>query len=205
MIIKLSQATPEQIDQAFVAYVESFYEPYAKKLISRDKGKLHTIFKACFDHEQVYIYLLDGRAVGFLGWATKGNHAIKPNKKVLRQHVGFLWGTVVAIGFNLSQPLARHDDEAIIEYCAVCPLARGQGVGGKLIAHLCEASGHSAYILETTEENSSAVRLYSKLGFVKLPKKLNLIIRATARMFKLGTPILMKLDADSLCPIKNIQ
>ena len=190
-IALLSQLNEAQVDQTVAVYVESFYD-YASKLVSKDKTKLHAIFKECFEREQVYVYLSDGRAVGFLGWATAGRHSARPNRKALCKHLG-LWGHGVHWGMNYYQPKAQDSDDAVIEYLAVCPGARGQGVGGKLIAHLCEHQPYRCYTLETTEENTSAVRLYTKLGFVKLPKKLSPVVRCAARVLGLGTPILMRL------------
>jgi len=190
-IALLSELSEAQVDQAIAVYVESFYD-YASKLVSKDKTTLHAIFKECFDRSQVYVYLNDERAVGFLGWGTAGNHSAKPNRKALRKHLG-LWGAGVHWGMNYYQPKAQGSDDAVIEYVAVCPTVRGQGVGGKLILHLCEHRPYRVYTLETTEENTSAVRLYTRLGFEKLPKKLNPVVRCVARVLKLGTPILMRL------------
>jgi len=195
-IVKLSQVNEAQAAQAFEVYTESFYDMMSKT-ITKDRAKLHAIYEACFDREMVYVYLSDDKVVGFLGWATGGNHSIKPDKKVMRKHLG-LWGIGVSWGLNYAQPKAQGAHHAIIEYLAVCPSARGQGVGGQLIAHLRDTSGHRAYTLETTEENSSAVRLYTKMGFVKLPKKLSVLVRGFAKVFKLGTPIYMKLEVMSL-------
>jgi ribosomal protein S18 acetylase RimI-like enzyme len=97
---------------------------------------------------------------------------------------------------NTSQPKLKRDDEAAIEYLAVCESARGQGVGSKLITHLQESLPYRSYTLETTKENTAAVRLYSKLGFVKGGKH-SLLVRIAARLFRIGTPIFMKLTIDN--------
>ena len=200
-IKKLSQINEAQAAQAFEVYTESFYDMMSKT-ITKDKAKLRAIYEACFDRELVYVYLLEGRVVGFLGYATQGNHSIKPQRNVMAKHLG-LWGHGVHWGLNYYQPKAESANHAIIEYCAVCPSARGQGVGARLIEHLCDVLPHTEFTLETTEENSSAVRLYSKLGFVKLPKKLSVLVRGFAKVFKLGTPIYMKLQVAS--SMKNVQ
>ena len=192
-IVLLSTLNEAQIDQAFHVYVESFFDMLSKT-ITKDKQKLHAIFKACFDYSQVYVYLHEGRVVGFLGWAKMGSHALKPNRNVLQKHLGALPGAVVHWALNYYQPKAESETQAIIEYLAVDPDARGKGIGAKLIQHLCNSLAYRSYTLETTAENTSAVRLYTKMGFSRLPKKLSPLVRVFARVCDLGTPILMKLE-----------
>jgi len=191
-IVKLSEVTEEQFHQAIDVYVESFYDMMSKT-ITKDKAKLRTIYAECFDREQVYVYISEGRVLGFLGWASAGNHSIKPVKKVMREQLG-LWGLAVDWGLNYYQPKSQGDNHAIIEYLAVDPAARGQRVGAKLIQYLCDNLPYRAYTLETTDENTSAVKLYTRMGFAKLPKKLSPLVRGFAKVFKLGTPIYMKME-----------
>ena len=190
-IMKLSDVTQEQFDQAIEVYVESFYDMMSKT-ITKDRSKLRTIYEKCFDPSQVYVYISEGRVLGFLGWASAGSHSIKPVRKVMTRHLG-LWGHFVHWGLNYYQPKSQGDDHAIIEYLAVDPAARGQRVGAKLIQYLCDTLPYRAYTLETTEENTSAVKLYTRMGFAKLPKKLSPLVRGFARVFGLGTPIYMKM------------
>jgi len=193
-ITLLSNVSDAQADQAFTVFVESFYD-MMRKTINKDKQTLHALFKESFDRSQVYVCLQDSRPVGFLAYAIAGKQSVVANKNVFRKHLG-LWGLGVAWGIGYFQPKAKDENHAIIEYLAVCPSARGQGVGGKLIARLCETGGYRTYTLETTEENTSAVKLYTRLGFVKLPKKLSVLVRGFACARGLGTPIYMKLDLD---------
>ncbi|MCL2195372.1 MAG: GNAT family N-acetyltransferase [Oscillospiraceae bacterium] len=190
-IVKLSELTETQLDDAIAVFVEGMY-PYMGASISRDKAVLHAIFKVGLDPAQVVVALQDDRPVGICGWGKLGSHAAKPSRKLLRQQLG-LYGIGVHAGLNVSQPKLKQDDEGRVEYLAVCASMRGQGVGGKLIEHLCATLPYRSYMLETTEENTAAVRLYSKLGFVRSQKH-SLLVRITAKIFRIGTPIFMRLE-----------
>ena len=191
-IVKLSEVTQEQFDQAIEVYVESFYDMMSKT-ITKDRAKLRAIYAECFDPAQVFVYVSEGRVLGFLGWASAGNHSIKPVRRVITKQLG-PWGHFVHWGLNYYQPKSQGDDHGIVEYLAVDPAARGQRVGAKLLQYLCDNLPYRAYTLETTDENTSAVKLYTRMGFVKLPKKLSPLVRGFAKVFKLGTPIYMKLE-----------
>jgi len=192
-IDKLSELSEAQLDQAVSVFVEGLY-PYMGASISKDKSKLHILFKHMLDPAQVIVALQDGRAVGICGWGKRGSRAAKPCRKLLVKHLG-LYGLGVYVGLNVSQPKLKRDDEAAVEYLAVCESARGQGVGGKLIDHLCKTLPYRSYTLETTKGNTSAVRLYSKLGFAR-GKNHSLLVRIAARVFGIGTPIFMELTID---------
>ncbi|MCL2531010.1 MAG: GNAT family N-acetyltransferase [Oscillospiraceae bacterium] len=190
-IVKLSELNEAQLDQALTVFVEGLYR-YMGASITKDKSKLHILFKHMLDPAQVVVALQEDRAVGICGWGKRGSRAAKACRKLLVQQLG-LYGYGVYLGLNVSQPNLKGDDEAAIEYLAVCESMRGQGVGGKLINHLCDTLPYRSYTLETTEENASAVRLYSKLGFVR-SKNHSLLVRVAARVFGVGTPIFMHLE-----------
>lgn len=190
-IIQLSELTEAQLDQAITIFVEGLY-PYIGASITKDKTKLHILFKHMLDPAQVIVALQDDRVVGICGWGKRGSHAAKACRKQLVQQLG-LYGNGVHLGLNISQPKLKRNDEAAIEYLAVCESVRGQGVGGRLIDYLCDTLPYRSYALETTEENIAAVRLYSKLGFVR-NKQHSLLVRVAARVFGVGTPIFMHLE-----------
>ncbi|MCL2445157.1 MAG: GNAT family N-acetyltransferase [Oscillospiraceae bacterium] len=190
-IVNLSELTETQIDQAITVFVEGLYQ-YMGASITKDKTKLHILFKAMLDPAQVIVAMQDCCAVGILGWGNRDSHAAKSCRKLLVQQLG-LYGIGVHVGLNVSQPKLTRDDEGRVEYLAVCESMRGQGVGGKLINHLCSTLPYRSYMLETTEENTAAVRLYSKLGFVRSEKP-SPLVRVAARMFGVGTPVNMRLE-----------
>jgi len=194
-IVLLSKLNETQADQAVAVCVESFYEQ--SKLISKDKRKLHAIFKAILDYNQVYVFVRDGRALGFLGLGTENSHTAKPDRNIMQQHLGRIWGAAVAHFMNYGQPKAEGPDQAVIEYLAVDPDTRGQGIGGQLIQHVLDTLPHRVFFLETTLENT-AVKLYNKKGFQQIKKKIPLLLRAFAPMLGLGTPIYMWLEKEEL-------
>lgn len=74
---------------------------------------------------------------------------------------GEVLGTVAAV---------RKDDSAYIRGMAVLPLARGSGVGSRLleqVEHWASREGVRRLFLSTTPFLDSAIRLYEKSGFVR--------------------------------------
>ena len=194
-IVLLSELNEAQVDQAVAVCVESFYKQL--KIISKDKRVLHAVFKAVLDYSQVYVFVQDGRSVGFLGLGTTGSHSIKPNRTDMQKHLGKIWGALVARFMSYGQPKAKNADQAVIEFLAVDPNTRRQGIGGQLIQHMLGTLPYRDYFLETTLENP-AVALYNKIGFQQMKKKMPLVLRLVAPIMGLGTPIYMWLKKEDL-------
>jgi ribosomal protein S18 acetylase RimI-like enzyme len=52
-----------------------------------------------------------------------------------------------------------------IDYVATAPKFRGQGINYQLIKFIMEQESYAEFVLEVVANNTSAVRLYEKLGF----------------------------------------
>ena len=64
------------------------------KSISKDREKLHKLFRSSFDYAMTYAYLQGGKAVGFLGIANYRKHSIKVNKDVIIELMGKFGGNM---------------------------------------------------------------------------------------------------------------
>jgi ribosomal protein S18 acetylase RimI-like enzyme len=66
------------------------------------------------------------------------------------------------------------DDEGEFRMLSVAPAARGRGVAEALVRHCLTRSrelGHSAVVLCSMREMTTAHRLYARLGFQRLPER----------------------------------
>lgn len=67
-------------------------------------------------------------------------------------------------------------DEANLDNIAVHPRFQGQGLGRRLLEYLIhwvKKQGASALLLEVRESNATAIRLYQRLGFVRVGRREN--------------------------------
>ena len=67
-----------------------------------------------------------------------------------------------------------HGDEAELRMLAVAPAARERGVGRALVLACMEQArslGHPRLVLSTQEEMRAAQRLYTRLGFARMPQR----------------------------------
>ena len=194
-ITLLSELEQEHIDQAFVVFVEGFYPTLAKTL-SKDKAVLRDIFSACFDHSMVYAFLQEDRVVGFLSLGTHAKKSIEPKVEAMQKHFGRQRGKIVAWGFGLANKiLACGEEEASIDYLAVDPDTRGQGVASRMFRHLFETLPYRSYVLETQTINTNARRLYEKLGFRLVPGKHHAwYVVLFSRLFGEGAPLKYRLE-----------
>lgn len=64
-----------------------------------------------------------------------------------------------------SLPFTISSKTGVIEFVATAPDYRNQGIGYILLSHIMTTLPFNAYMLEVAESNTSAMRLYEKLGF----------------------------------------
>jgi ribosomal protein S18 acetylase RimI-like enzyme len=151
-------------------FVEGFYQWL--KYFSKDKEKLTRALIHMFDVSKFYV-AVDGERVAAITAFTDGvNPPIHLEKKELRRHLGLIGG---AFAYSmLKQNLENHSYPfdvtarmGSIEFVATAPEYRGRGVAADLIMHIMDETPRAEYVLEVADTNTTAVRLYERLGFVE--------------------------------------
>lgn len=87
---------------------------------------------------------------------------------------GVVAGTVTVCPAGSPWREIGRDGEGEFRMLAVSPTARGLGVGEALARHcldLSRAAGHSAVVLSSLPGMAAAHRLYTRLGFRRLPER----------------------------------
>jgi ribosomal protein S18 acetylase RimI-like enzyme len=189
-IKKLSELSEEQIDQAFVVFVEGFYNVFST--ISKDKDKLHKLFKNSFDYDITYAYLLDSEAVGFLGLATHEKRPMKLSKEFFMEIMGGFAGKVTYMGVSgaLQKLNVVDPQDVYIDYLATSPAHRSKGIGAQLIGFVRDTLGHKHIELEVFSKNPRAQQFYEREGFKLVRTKFDLMLRLQG----FGRRIVMRLD-----------
>ena len=120
-----------------------------------------------------------GELVGVIGFRTPFGSFVGGGPRDLRAsygRMGGLWraGCLRALAQDLEP------GTMMVDGLAVCPEARGQGVGTELIESLssyAQSQGYSALCLEVVADNMRARALYDRLGFVATGQRHSIFTR----------------------------
>lgn len=177
IVRNLSEVNDNHFQQAVRVFVDSFFK-YLKYL-SSDKEKFIRVFSAFFVKEHFFVCLLDNRVVGIIAYSTSGRHCQNVDKKLLFKEFGrikgyFLYSTLA------KKPIPIAGNQAYIEDVATDEAARGKGVATRMMEHLMQTLQFEEYTLEVVDTNTSAIRVYEKLGFKTFLRKKQRLFRKMA-------------------------
>ena len=190
-IKKLSELNEEQIDQSIGIFIEGFYDVMSS--ISKDKEKLHRLFKNSFDYEMTCAYLQDDKAVGFLGLGDHRKRPIKLDIDIFMEILSGFAGKVSykAMSAAMEKPNVSSPEVIYIDYIATSPELRGKGVGTKLIDYIRDVLGYKIIELEVFSKNTGAIKLYEREGFKVIKVKADIMMILQGK----GRRILMRYEA----------
>ncbi len=152
-------------------FVDSYYDEL--KEISKDRKKLYRAFEHTFLLGYTYIAFINNEAVGFISCTNGCNRSMLIDSKVFRKEFGFIKGSIISkilISNFTKEPLKSGYKIGFIDNVATSPSSQGNGVGTALIKHVLNFSRYNHYVLEVSDNNSSAIHLYSKLGFTEFDR-----------------------------------
>lgn len=146
---------------------------------SKDSEKLSRAFEHMFILNSFYVLVMDGQPAGIAACTDGNTSPIQLQSKELRRHLGLVMGTIA--GKVLKKELENHpypfpveSGWGSVEFVATDAKYRGKGVASAIIQHIISETPYSTYILEVADTNTSAVKLYEKLGFrefMRTPQK----------------------------------
>jgi len=191
-IIKLSELNEEQQNQFMSVFVEGFHNVFSS--ISKDKEKLHKLFKFSFDYERAYAFLQDGEAVGILGLSDYQARPIRLNKEIFMEIIGGVAGKIAykQVCKALEKPHSIQQYEIYIDYIATNPKCRSKGIGTQLIEFVRDTLGYRHLELEVFSKNTRAIKLYKRLGFRVIAEKKDFMMMLNG----FGKRITMRLDTE---------
>lgn len=149
-------------------FVDGFHQWL--KFFSKDKHKLSKALAHMFNLD-VFFVAMDGNRVAAITACTDGNTpCVRLQKQPLRRHLGIIMGTITYTILKKQfeekpYPFKISNGMGTIEFVATAPNHRGAGVGTALITHILSVMPYSEYVLEVADTNTSALKLYAKLGF----------------------------------------
>jgi ribosomal protein S18 acetylase RimI-like enzyme len=195
-IKKLSELDENQLNQALTVFIEGFYNIMSG--ISKDKEKLHHLFKNSFDYDITYAYLQNGEAVGFLGLGNNQKRALNLNKSIFAEMLPeklprFAGESMYkAMYKTMCKPHAYGSEEIYIDFIATNPEYRSTGIGTKLIEFIRRDLAYKTIRLDVMTKNPRAKKFYERMGFKVIKTKLDLMLRLQG----FGGRIIMKWEAE---------
>ncbi|MCL2377823.1 MAG: GNAT family N-acetyltransferase [Defluviitaleaceae bacterium] len=191
-IIQASQASFDPKPQMSYIFVEGFY-PWIKH-ISKNKEKLVKVFTHMFELERFYL-AVESQKIAAIAACTSGTTPVCLCRKDFVQVLGPVCGNISYLRLRRhmmhnSLPFNVSPKNGVIEFVATAPEFRKQGIGHTLLTHIIANLPHETYMLEVAETNTSAKRLYDRLGFKEFKRV------AASKRSGAGAYIYMRLNAE---------
>ena len=169
-MIEVKQASMVENSNEYLAdiFVEGFYNWLY--FFSKDKAKLKRAFKHIFILDKFYVGIQTGKVVGMTAVSDGKSLVVKLNKKELTKNLGFIKGRLAYIVLRKEfETIGKHDLPMLPEIAFVSVLKeyRRQGVAETIINHIIKLNLYDKYLLEVADNNTSAIKLYEKLGFIE--------------------------------------
>jgi ribosomal protein S18 acetylase RimI-like enzyme len=157
--------------EAASVFVEGYFRELA--FLSKDRERLIDAFGPMICPDVFYLAVLDRQIVGILACSDNRKRALTMDRTILRKSFGFIKGNISyhVMKNEFNQQLPYPDDTGYIECVATAVNARGKGVSTALFRYVMQHAPYRRYILEVTDTNTIAYRLYRKLGFSEIERK----------------------------------
>lgn len=121
------------------------------------------LFKFFSNYRENCFVAEDERILGFASYSTKK----MPISKHLRKELGFLQGLKVSLLIEYLCPKPKRG-EGVINFIAVSPLRRNQGIGSILLKKIiedAEGEGVKRLKVNVSVKNDTGIGLFTKFGF----------------------------------------
>ncbi|MFD3260180.1 GNAT family N-acetyltransferase [Paenibacillus lentus] len=169
-VTKMMDTSRDVREEVAQVFVDGYYDELS--YFTKDRRKLILAFKNLFNAEVLYLAEMEGEIVGMLGCSSNRQRAmpvqLEPLKEAFGAQVGELAYQVLKNEFNTA---LLHDDETgYIECVATLKGARGKGVSTTLMKYVMDELPYRRFLLEVTDANHAARRLYQKMGFREIER-----------------------------------
>ena len=147
------------------------YEGYAKKAAALrvDKETALALLAEALNLDRCYVAGRGEDAVGVVGLVEGRARALRLSFSLVRRHFGVLRSLAYTLLLSVRSWSRPAPDELVFESLAVSPGERGRGIGTRLVRQVedyAREHGYGSVGLEVTDSNHTAIRLYSRLGYV---------------------------------------
>lgn len=124
-------------------------------------------------HPTKFFVAIQGKEIkGVTGISDCTGRAVSTTYRAYRKNFGWLKGTFAKLILRkeFDKPLFYPPTTGFIEFVAIRKIFRRQGLASLLLKESMKQAGYKEYILNVIEENTPALKCYSKLGFQSFKK-----------------------------------
>ncbi|CAN1213081.1 GNAT family N-acetyltransferase [Tumidithrix helvetica PCC 7403] len=148
---------------------EMFYEAFGQKIRPQfgSKESAIAIFRKAIDPELTMVALCQDRFVGLAGLRYDDRSFLQFNLSIFTEELGTIKGTLSFFLYTSFKHRVRQG-ELFLDALVVQDSARGQGIGTFLLQEIFEFARQNQFDrirLDVAAANSSARRLYERMGF----------------------------------------
>ena len=150
------------------AIADSFKKDFSG--FSRDTERIAKALENGININRFFVAEQKGKIIGIVASADCFERALTPSKKDCKKHLGFIRGIIAHYVFKIefSNPLTFPADTGCFDILGVVEEAQGKGAGKALIQKVIEEnSQYKEFVLNVTDVNKPAIRLYQGFGFVE--------------------------------------
>jgi ribosomal protein S18 acetylase RimI-like enzyme len=171
-IRKVSEVDSGRHDMVLDIIIDAFYDIKFQHF-SKDRDVLKKAYFGSIDTDYLHVAMMGGEIIGVISCTPKGVSVLKVDRKTMSRHLGFFKGNLAYFLRKIMSgvPFEIDGGTGNIEFLATVSHHRGQGVGSALMRYVMEHSGYESLILDVADSNLSAIRLYERLGFIKVGQK----------------------------------
>ena len=168
--VRIAQGLAEEHrEQAAALYLQAFRPllrrflgegPRARDLLARSMNPGYAIVATC-----------GGQLAGLAGYQDRDGNLFDVRWREMARSYGLVSGSVRLVAMGLLLSRKQRPGSLLMDGIAVAPEMRGQGIGTRLLAAVCEharAGGYNAVRLDVLDNNPRARALYERKGFVPL-------------------------------------
>ena len=186
-IICFSELDATAKQEAVEVFLDGFGHMFT---FAKTRAELVRLFSTSFEELLAYVYMVENHVGGVLGLGTNTQRAMRFDRKVCEQLFGKSKGEMIYNMLHKSAeiPTVKGDADLYIDYLATGEQMRNRGIATKLLAFACQLLSYEQCCIEVLSKNTTAAKLYQKLGFVAYKKKFNLF----TFMQGLGHRVMMK-------------
>lgn len=154
-----------------IAY--SFEKDFSGMAKDKDMASVAKVLENGVDTNRFLVAEQGGKIVGVTGCDDCTGKALSVSKKDCRKHLGFFRGFIAFKVFaeEFMKPFTYPETTGCVAVVGVLEEARGQGIAK---AMLKETVAHNPqyfeFILNVTDVNATAIKLYEKFGFIEFER-----------------------------------
>ena len=138
--------------------------------IAKDMERFAKVLESGVDVNRFIVAEQDDKMVGIIACADCAGRVVTPSRKDCRKHLGFIRGSIafMVLKEEFLQPLTYPPTTGCIDIVGVLKESRGKGIAKALLKEAIDMNPkYTEFVLNVTDINTSAIKLYEGFGFVE--------------------------------------